>query len=206
MDNLVISMHRPTHQQTHDSHDELAACRAAYASDHRHQADSCDIAKTCPDSGSLVRLADNRLWWPARKRLLRHLSECSACADDYRVMRQAALDMRSVLSTAATSGNRAPGWLPSLTAVFTAQRPMRQVMLAASMLLAVSALMLMTSLSRQHSNDDAMLADRTAQSMPIAAVSAADDVLFRSDFDSSQVADQRNGSAQQEVFADSFGG
>jgi len=206
LDNLVISMHRPTHQKTHDSHDELAACRAAYANDHRHQADSCDIATACPDSCSLVRLAENRLWWPARKRLLQHLTECSACADDYRVMRQAALDMRSALFIPAASGNRAPGWLPSLTAVFTAQRPMRPVMLAASVLLAVSALMLMTSASRQHSDDDAMLADRAAQSMPFAAVSAADDVLFRSDFDSSQVAGQRGGSAQQEVFSDGFGG
>lgn len=206
MDNLVISMHRPTHPQTHDTYDELAACRAAYANDHRHQADSCNLAAACPDSGSLVRLAENRLWWPARKRLLQHLTECSACTDDYRVMRQAALDMRNALTTSAASDNRESGWLPSLTAVFTAQGAMRPVMLAASMLLAVSALMLMTSVSRQHSNDDAMLADRTAQSMPIAAVSAADDVLFRSDFDSSQVADQRRGSAQQEVFADSFGG
>lgn len=206
MNNLGTSMYRPTHPQTHDSHDELAACRAAYANDHRHQADGCDTAAACPDSGSLVRLAENRLWWPTRKRLLQHLTECSTCADDYRVMRQAALDMRNALTRSAASGNRVPGWLPPLTAVLSAQRPMRPVMLAASMLLAVSALMLMTSVSRQHSDDDAMLAERTAQSMPIAAVSATDDVLFRSDFDSSQISHQRNESVQQEVFADSFGG
>lgn len=58
--------------------------RERFGADHRR----ADV-DGCPSSEALSDLAAGRAWPWRRRRLVAHLSECGACADDYRAIRSA---------------------------------------------------------------------------------------------------------------------
>lgn len=92
----------------------------------RSNAVADDCAENCPPAGALSDLAAGRTWPWRRRGLVEHLSHCSACADDFRVLTNARGGLVTALETHAhDSAGAAPAWLrPGLAAaalaVFTA--------------------------------------------------------------------------------------
>lgn len=93
---------------------------------HRSTASAGDCADHCPPAGDLSDLAAGRTWPWRRRRLVEHLSHCSACADDFRVLTTARGGLVTALENhTRDSAGAAPAWLrPGLAAaalaVFTA--------------------------------------------------------------------------------------
>ncbi len=186
--------------QDNTSNDRLLQeFRHQHAADFRgHEPSCCADPANCPSSDSLTKLAENRLWWPLRQRLLRHLANCNACADDYHVMRQASRNMLATLRP------KQPWWHTAPAAISALLRPgaglLRPAMFTAAVALAVSLLWLMPTDTLNRSNVN------TTDAASTVAVAAADDVLFRSDFDTGSKSMHADLPAQQTIFSDDFGG
>lgn len=75
-------------------------------------------AENCPPAGSLADLAAGRVWPWRRRKLVEHLSHCSDCADDYRVLTTARDGLVTALEGQGHAGQSvAAGWLrPGLAA------------------------------------------------------------------------------------------
>lgn len=191
-------------KHSHSSDQYLEECRARYAADHRHglspHTNSADLSN-CPSSDSLARLAENRLMWPARRGLVQHLAACSACADDYRVVREAYVDMQDALQRPANGLRGLLQWLsPAGNAL------MRPAILACALVLGLCMLLLLPSDPERLAAEHTSLVDASPSPASVNAVTMAEDVLFRSDFDIGQESVQHSPGQRQEVFADSFGG
>jgi hypothetical protein len=132
-------------------------------------------ASTCPAPGSLSDLAAGRAWPWQRRRLVRHLADCSACADDYRTLLAARPGLSTALAGFEPERVGPAGWL----------RPSRA--LAA----AVGALALGVVLVGQWDDDAApapqsgeLFASEFEPAAPAGDAAPSADRLFRSDFDS----------------------
>jgi len=177
----------------------LQEFRQQHAADFRaHEQSCCTDAANCPSSDSLARLAENRLRWPLRQRLLRHLATCNTCADDYHVMSQASRNMQVTLRP------QQPWWQTVPAAINALLRPgaglLRPAMFTAAVALAVSLLWLTPTDTSHRSTAN------TADPAGTVAVAAADDVLFRSDFDNGSSSMHSGLPAKQTIFSDDFGG
>jgi hypothetical protein len=193
-------------KHSHSSDQYLDECRARYAANHRHAGCADRIStdqSSCPSSDSLARLAENRFMWSARKGLVQHLAGCSACADDYRVMREAYAGMQAALQRPANGLRGVLQWLSPV-----GNSAMRPAMLACVLVLGLCMLLLLPSDLERLTADPASLVDASPTRPPASAIAVAmaDDVLFRSDFDIGQESVQHSPGQRQEVFADSFGG
>lgn len=75
----------------------------------------------CPPAGSLAVLAAGRAWPWQRRRLVDHLSHCSDCADDYRVLTAARGGLVTALEDQVHAGEGfAAGWVrPGLAVAAT---------------------------------------------------------------------------------------
>lgn len=74
--------------------------------------DSASTQSTCPPAESLADLAAGRAWPRRRRRLVEHLSNCSHCADDYRVLTTARAGLVTALEGQGHAGEGlAAGWL-----------------------------------------------------------------------------------------------
>lgn len=177
----------------------LQEFRQQHAADFRaHEPSCCADPANCPSSDSLARLAENRLRWPLRQRLSRHLATCNACADDYHVMCQASRNMQATLRP------QQPWWQTAPAAINAMLRPggglLRPAMFTAAVALAVSLLWLTPTDTSHRSTAN------TADPASTVAVAAADDVLFRSDFDTGSSSMHTGLPEKQTIFSDDFGG
>lgn len=80
--------------------------------------DATSGGEHCPSAESLVGLASGRVWPWQRRKLVRHLSHCSDCADDYRVLTTARGGLVTALEGQCHAGEGVTaGWLrPGLAA------------------------------------------------------------------------------------------
>ncbi len=188
--------------------------RRLYSNAYR-QSGSCHGA--CPSATQLADLAADRLWRWQRRPLLQHLATCSDCADDYRVMHAAYLGMKSALPSGSDHrsnsllGSYARLWQPS------GLRPAMLTAMVAVLMVFGGAFVYetlhhsaapMDSRSHGQSVQSADLQDDvlTGGGFESAPQMAANDVLFRNDFDQPAVSGAQPVLHRQEVFADSFGG
>jgi hypothetical protein len=80
----------------------------------------------CPPAESLADLAAGRTWPWQRRRLVEHLSHCSACSDDYRVLTTArgglitALEEQGHAGEGLTAGRLRPGLVAAAALVVVA--------------------------------------------------------------------------------------
>jgi len=144
---------------------------------------------TCPPADALASLAAGRAWPWRRRRLAGHLSRCSRCADDYRVLVAARGGLIGALEAqAGGASGQAPGWL--------------RTGLAAGALAGITALgiamLVETGSPGPWSGPDTMAANgfESSAGQPPAG---AEDRVFNSDFGEPEPADAP-------LFRDNFGG
>lgn len=149
-----------------------------------------DDAGRCPPADSLADLAAGRAWPWQRRRLVEHLSHCSHCADDYRVLTTARGGLVTALEDQAHAGDGiAAGWLrPGLAAA------------AALVVVALSvSVMIQTDTPAPLTEDGVLFASEFERSPGRGARQPGQDRLFVSDFGESE------GEGAQ-LFRDDFGG
>lgn len=111
--------------------------------------------------------------------------------------------MRDTLGSQASGHSAVLWWLFPLRDQGLAG--MRPLLLTAALVLGLCTLLLLPINADRRAGDDAMLATSTADSAAV-VLAQADDVLFRSDFDSGQTSNDSIPVRPQELFADGFGG
>lgn len=151
--------------------------------------DAAGGAENCPRAGSLADLAAGRAWPWRRRRLIQHLSHCSDCVDDYRVLTMARDGLVTALERQAHAGEGP-----------VAARWKRPGLAAAAVLamVAISVSVLLESGSRSPvSEPGAMFAGEPAPGR--ADLQPDQDRLFNSDFG------EPEGRGAQ-LFSDDFGG
>lgn len=144
----------------------------------------------CPTSGALADLAAGRTWPWQRRRLVDHVSHCSDCADDYRVLTTARSGLVTTLEEQGHPGEvPSAGWLrPGLAAA------------AALVVLALSLSVLVQTDTPAPAAERGVLFASEFEPGPRQAERQPDrDRLFISDFGESE------GEAAR-LFGDDFGG
>ncbi|HMB39908.1 MAG TPA: hypothetical protein VKO85_12595 [Wenzhouxiangellaceae bacterium] len=143
-------------------------------------------AENCPPAEWLAALAAGRAWPWRRRHLAEHLSHCSHCADDYRVLTTARGGLVSALEGQGNAGQDvAAGWLrPGLVAA------------AALVVVALSVSVLVQTGGPSAASDPGVL---FATQFEPGQRKADQDRLFTSDFGESE------GEGAQ-LFRDNFGG
>ncbi|MDT8449862.1 MAG: hypothetical protein RQ847_06775 [Wenzhouxiangellaceae bacterium] len=136
--------------------------------------------ESCPAAERLARLAAGSVWPWQRSRLVRHLGECSDCADDYRTL----LAARDGLSAAlGLDAGKAPASLASGVATAAA---LGLVVLAAALVFEPDGHRAAPGFDT-HSDADTIFASNFGLTEGDGRPdSAPGDVLFRSDFDGSR--------------------
>ncbi len=151
----------------------------------------------CPTGERLAGLAAGRIWPWQRRRLVAHLTACTDCADDVRVL----LDARAGLEAAfaahhaalkpAAESRPARPWQPLL-------RPLPLAATAAAAAVALAVVFLPRpdpQTSRQLAGDDLILAN----DFEISIARNEDPLLFQSSFDGAP-------DPEPALFKDNFGG
>lgn len=152
--------------------------------------DSASTQSTCPPAESLADLAAGRAWPWRRRRLVEHLSNCSHCADDYRVLTTARDGLRMALDgqDRADQGLAARWLRPGLAAT------------AALVVVALSVSVLVQTGGPSPASDQGVLFASQFEPGPSQPDrQPAEDRLFTSDFGES------DGEGAQ-LFRDDFGG
>jgi len=143
----------------------------------------------CPPAESLAELAAGRLWPWQRRKLVEHLSHCSDCADDYRVLTAARGGLVTALEGHGHAGRGvAAGWLrPGLVA-------------AAALVVALSvSVLVQTGGSSPGADQGVLFASQFEPGPRQAARQPEQERLFTSDFGESQ-------GQNAQLFRDDFGG
>ena len=149
-----------------------------------------DDANRCPPADSLAALAAGRVWPWQRRKLVEHLSHCSDCADDYRVLTTARGGLVTALDKHGHAGEGlAAGWLrPGLAAS------------AALVVVALSvSVLLQTDAPAPVAERGVLFASEFERGSRAAEHLPGQDRLFTSDFGESEGQSGR-------LFRDDFGG
>lgn len=152
--------------------------------------DATRDAESCPAAESLADLASGRVWLWQRRRLVEHISHCSDCAADYRVLTAARSGLVTALEGQAHSGEGvSDGWRWSgLTAV------------AALVMVALSvSILIQTDVSAPATENRVLFASEFELGPSNGNHPSGHDRLFTSDFGE---AEGKGG----KLFRDDFGG
>lgn len=124
----------------------------------------------CPPSEALSELAAGRAWPWRRRRLAAHLSECGACADDYRAIRSARPELMAALEAHAAEDRPVFGRAGVVAA-------------AAMLALAVAVSAIVGTGDTERAGSDVVLfASEFEPDAPASRSAGSGDRLFRSDF------------------------